>query len=644
MQSLDLDSAFQAYVDAKNVGVKPDHVVFTNLLCLTAGLGEQGCGSAVQRPKQPPQDIDKAFVIFEDMKAQEIPLSEAAFTAMIRCCSLNDRPQEALSLYNDMVGHGITPRIRTMSAMLALLSKHGDVQHCEEIFGHIAKYDLLPTEKEFASMLHLYTVSLQPDRFQHYLSSMMEELLVLSHEETMLLIEEAMPMLGYTSCRSSVSPQGVIACNNEQLQSIELSDDIREKLLAQLESFAVNRDPNHKFKPNNKLRDTSNNGKASQNAPSSSNALASKVAGAEEEGEAQAAPSRPIAAPREDGNDDRQRAQIWQAYKHWLQERYSRQPFDLIVDGANVGYYKQNYLGAPKHVAYEQINHMLELLLEQGRCPLLILHSRHLSSEMIPSPVEQALIDSWLARGLLYATPKKFNDDWFWMYAAIQYRCRVVSNDDLRDHHFQLFSPRYFMQWRERSRVMYEMFSHFHDEQSVNGSDEERESAEEAENVARERHEADRSTKLVASGAKGKDAFASRTIKMFLRWPRPFSHRIQHVTSSQVEGWYFPPLIAHHPAPVIAPPAAYGEKRIKMGTGKTASKKCDAEDESDVETLEGQVEEEAVQEEEEESAQARERNSSSTGTDSNRQWWCFYRSTADVERERNTKRKRSAEE
>ena len=29
--------------------------------------------------------------------------------------------------------------------------------------------------------------------------------------------------------------------------------------------------------------------------------------------------------------------------------------FDIVVDGANVGYYKQNYPGAPKHINYEQV-------------------------------------------------------------------------------------------------------------------------------------------------------------------------------------------------------------------------------------------------------------------------------------------------
>ncbi|KAJ1401664.1 hypothetical protein B484DRAFT_300011, partial [Ochromonadaceae sp. CCMP2298] len=47
------------------------------------------------------------------------------------------------------------------------------------------------------------------------------------------------------------------------------------------------------------------------------------------------------------------------------------------------------------------------------------------------------------------------NDDWFWLYAAVSLRKRVVTNDEMRDHHFQLLHPRWFNLWRERNRVQF---------------------------------------------------------------------------------------------------------------------------------------------------------------------------------------------
>jgi pentatricopeptide repeat protein len=116
--------------------------------------------------------------------------------------------------------------------------------------------------------------------------------------------------------------------------------------------------------------------------------------------------------------------------------------FNIIVDGANVGYFKQNYLGAPNHVNYSQVDQLLHHLRALGHVPLLILHSRHLTRHMVPDEQAEEIIRRWRTEGCLYSTPKGFNDDWFWLYAAVSQRCRVVTNDEMRDHHFQLLSPK----------------------------------------------------------------------------------------------------------------------------------------------------------------------------------------------------------
>lgn len=48
-------------------------------------------------------------------------------------------------------------------------------------------------------------------------------------------------------------------------------------------------------------------------------------------------------------------AKNWKGFQEWLQRR-GRDAYDVIIDGANVGYYKQNFMGAPKHVDYTQID------------------------------------------------------------------------------------------------------------------------------------------------------------------------------------------------------------------------------------------------------------------------------------------------
>ena len=40
--------------------------------------------------------------------------------------------------------------------------------------------------------------------------------------------------------------------------------------------------------------------------------------------------------------------------------------YDVIVDGANVGYYKQNFSGAPTHIDYRQVDWMVRQLICRG--------------------------------------------------------------------------------------------------------------------------------------------------------------------------------------------------------------------------------------------------------------------------------------
>ena len=46
--------------------------------------------------------------------------------------------------------------------------------------------------------------------------------------------------------------------------------------------------------------------------------------------------------------------------------RNPHRKYDVIVDGANVGYYKQNFSGAPSHIDYRQVDWMLRQLIRRG--------------------------------------------------------------------------------------------------------------------------------------------------------------------------------------------------------------------------------------------------------------------------------------
>lgn len=130
--------------------------------------------------------------------------------------------------------------------------------------------------------------------------------------------------------------------------------------------------------------------------------------------------------------------------------------FDFVIDGANVGYHRQNFANAPEHVDYLQIDWMVDHLCTLGKSVLLILHERHFSPKLMPKWAEP-IRKKWDNKGIVFCSPGGANDDWFWMHAALWCGrvAMVVSNDEMRDHHFQMLAYRSFMRWKERHQVHY---------------------------------------------------------------------------------------------------------------------------------------------------------------------------------------------
>ena len=90
----------------------------------------------------------------------------------------------------------------------------------------------------------------------------------------------------------------------------------------------------------------------------------------------------------------------------------SRGPYDVMIDGANVGYYKQNYHGAPAHIDYFQVDAMIRYLQSTGRRVLLVLHCRHLHPNTVP-PECIHLITQWADERVLVTAPAGSNDGVF---------------------------------------------------------------------------------------------------------------------------------------------------------------------------------------------------------------------------------------
>ncbi|KAL7545486.1 hypothetical protein ACHAWF_008837, partial [Thalassiosira exigua] len=190
------------------------------------------------------------------------------------------------------------------------------------------------------------------------------------------------------------------------------------------------------------------------------------------------------------GTKSNRRVDAWDEFESFLR---AHPPYDVVIDGANVGYFDQNKPNSPKHVDYRQIDALCRHLLERPTASppassaanredtrvVLFLHERHFSPTLAP-PWARPLFREWdgadppYDRLTVYRTPGGMNDDWYWMHAALlsgggedcerngggerngERGVMVVSNDEMRDHHFQMLARDSFAKWKERHRIRFD--------------------------------------------------------------------------------------------------------------------------------------------------------------------------------------------
>ncbi|KAL2927416.1 Proteinaceous RNase P 1 chloroplastic/mitochondrial [Bienertia sinuspersici] len=134
-------------------------------------------------------------------------------------------------------------------------------------------------------------------------------------------------------------------------------------------------------------------------------------------------------------------------FQEWLK---THGPFDAVVDGANVGLINTHNFSFRQLI---NVVNQLQNISPSKKLPLIILHRSRVYGGPAKNPNTKRLLESWMKAGALYATPQGSNDDWYWLYAAVSSKCLLVTNDEMRDHLFQLLGNSIFPRWKEKHQV-----------------------------------------------------------------------------------------------------------------------------------------------------------------------------------------------
>ncbi|XP_022747854.1 proteinaceous RNase P 1, chloroplastic/mitochondrial [Durio zibethinus] len=401
---------------SNGVSLKLHHYNVLLYLCAREASGD---GGEVNELKE--LGLKRGFEIFQKMISDKISPNETTFTSMARLAVAREDPDMAFELVKQMKSLGIPPKLRSYGPALFGFCEKGNAEKGYEVDAHMAESGVMPEEPEFSALLKVSVDRKKVDKVYEMLQRLRATVRQVS-ESTLQIIEdwfksEDAAKVGAESWDVKKIKEAVVGggggwhgqgwLGNGRWRVVRtkmtkngLCQSCGEKLVC------IDIDP----------KETEN--------------FAIKLT--------------ELACHKEVKADFVQ-------FQEWLKQHG---PFDAVVDGANVGLIKADTFN------FYQLNNVVNQLRQMSpsrRSPLVILHQSRVTGGPARITNNRNLLESWKRAGALYATPPGSNDDWYWLYAAVSCKCLLVTNDEMRDHLFQLLGTSFFPRWKEKHQVRLSM-------------------------------------------------------------------------------------------------------------------------------------------------------------------------------------------
>ncbi|POM65966.1 Hypothetical protein PHPALM_18243 [Phytophthora palmivora] len=345
-----------------------------------------------------------AYRVYQDMKeartaSQQKKKSESEepmYSAMIKLCSQAQDFDSCETIIAEMEAAKVKPKLRTFGLLLQAHSDVGNLDKCVWVHERILSHELELTEDDYVALLRACVKAGNAERFYAFLDKFIDEI-----------------------WQPSLSTWNVLKdwFNSEAAQEDGRKWKITEGTVSKEGVCSVTGDQLQSLELSAEL----------------TTELLAKI-------------------EKLVRTDEKRMAQ-WDEFKQWLEEFG---PFDVVIDAANVGYCNQNFEGGGFN--YGQIELMVQHYETQDKKVLIVLHERRTSDEQVP-PEHHAQMAQWRASHKMFNCQVGNNDDWYWLFAAVKLggRTLMVSNDEMRDHHFQMIHNRAFGRWKERHQVHYQV-------------------------------------------------------------------------------------------------------------------------------------------------------------------------------------------
>ncbi|CAN6456516.1 unnamed protein product [Victoria cruziana] len=361
----------------------------------------------------------RGFEIYKKMIREEIPMNEATLTSVARMAMAMGDGDFAFDIVKQMKAMGLTPRLRSYGPALYSYCNSGDLDDAFKVEEHMLCSGVYPEEPELEALLKVSVAKSRADKVYYLMHKLRKSI-----RQVPLSIAELIEQWFKSKAASRV---GKRKWDPESVNKAAESGGGGWHGLGWLGSgkWTVVRTT---IGEDGICRHCKEKLVTIDTDPIETEAFANSVAS--------------IARKRE-------RDAGFQDFQNWL-DYYG--PFETVVDAANVGLFSQRRFSIPKVNAV--VNAMRQKFPSR-KWPLIVLHNRRIKGGRADDPPNRRITEKWKTADALYATPTGSNDDWYWLYAAIKCKCLLVTNDEMRDHIFQMLGNDFFPRWKERHQVRF---------------------------------------------------------------------------------------------------------------------------------------------------------------------------------------------
>lgn len=410
----DLREAIRLYDEARvnKVPLNVDHYNVLLYLC-TAGSnsGREGDGF------EGVFGLKKGFEIYKQMSLDNVAPNEATFTNAARLAAAEQDPEMAFDLVKQMKACGILPKLRSYGPALFGFCAKMMAEKAYEVDAHMVENGVLAEEPELSALLKLSYEAEKTEKVYEMMHRMRAAVRQVS-EETAGVVEDwfsskSAEDIGKENWDVGKVKDGILKGGGGWHGQGWLGTGKWKVVRTEVDESGVCRSCGEK------LICIDIDPKETENFGDSLVKLAC-------EGGVKA---------------------DFVLFQAWLRRHG---PFDAVVDGANVSLVHQVTF------SFQQLKCVVNQLREMSpskKLPLVILHRNRVKRGPATDPSNKKFLESMKKAGALYLTPHGSNDDWYWLFAAVNSKCLLVTNDEMRDHLFQLLGTGFFPRWKEKHQV-----------------------------------------------------------------------------------------------------------------------------------------------------------------------------------------------